>query len=172
MKHHIDLIRAEQAEIVDAVVAERYAASPFDPLRSSAPAQPFGTYVFAADEPGAALARAVEREVFLETFGDTPEVLDAEYAQYDDASVFFVVVDHRRRVPAGMMRVITPSPAGFKSLDDLLPAWGVPPHDALRSVDTSWDLATASGTSRPSPSPPTTAARQPWASSPRPSSRR
>ncbi|MDA8396532.1 MAG: hypothetical protein M0Z29_01595, partial [Actinomycetota bacterium] len=42
-------------------------------------AAPLGVYVFAADEPGAELARSVEAEVFLDTFGNTPEQLAAEY---------------------------------------------------------------------------------------------
>ncbi|MFN8028407.1 MAG: hypothetical protein U0W40_19220 [Acidimicrobiia bacterium] len=62
------------------------------------------------------------------------------HASYEAASVFFVVVDHRRRVPAGMMRVIMDSPAGFKSLEDLMPVWGVSPAEALRSIDAAWDL--------------------------------
>src|SRR3954451_1174676 len=127
MHDDIDLVRAELGELVDTLVDERR------------PSQPFGTYVLAPTDPATELGRHVERAVFLETFGDVPELLASEYAPYDGASVFFVVVDHRRRVPAGTIRVILPSPAGFKSLDDLLPVWGVSVHDVLRSA-APWDL--------------------------------
>lgn len=85
---------------------------------------PFGLYVLDCHDPGAELARSVEAEVFMEFFGNTPELLESEYGAYEEASLFLCVLDHRRRTPAGMMRVITPSEAGFKSLDDIGRAWG------------------------------------------------
>ncbi len=130
----IDLGRAETGALVDAVVP-------------AAPAEPFGLYAFHAGQPGAELARQVERAVFFDAFGDTPELLAAEYADYEPATFFFVVIDHRRRVPAGAMRVIVPSDAGLKSLDDLLRVWGRSAADVLEGTPafptgTSWDLAT------------------------------
>jgi hypothetical protein len=87
--------------------------------------EPFGAYLFAADEPGAAVARALEAQVFLETFGDTDDVFEAEYGPYEPSSFFICVIDHLRGLPAGAMRVLLPSPAGFKSLNDIEPVWGV-----------------------------------------------
>ncbi len=86
--------------------------------------EPFGAYLFQADEAGAELGRHLERRVFLEAFGNTPELLAREYGAYEEHSVFICVVDHLRRVPAGVMRVLLPSPAGFKSLNDLEEVWG------------------------------------------------
>src|SRR5579875_1985596 len=82
--------------------------------------EPFGVYVLRSEDPAAELGRSLERAVFLEAFGNTPELLEVEYSPYESASLFLVVVDHRRRLPAGVMRVICPGgPAGLKSLNDL-----------------------------------------------------
>lgn len=116
--------------------------------RSPVGSEPFGTYVLAADDPAAELGRAVERDVFGEFFGNTPELLAHEYDPYEQASIFMVVVDHRRLVPAGVMRFIAPSPAGQKSLDDIERVWGVH-HTELWArtgaplvADHVWDIAT------------------------------
>jgi len=109
---------------------------------------PLGVYLFRSTDPAAELARHVERVVFLETFGNTPELLTKEYAPYDDASVFLCVVDHLRRVPAGTMRIVLPSPAGFKTLDDAPSVWGEPvaAMAARTEIDIdltrTWDIAT------------------------------
>jgi hypothetical protein len=116
-------------------------------------AKPFGVYVFASDEPGAELARHVERAVFQEAFGNSPDLLAREYGPYDRSSLFFCVVDHRRRLPAGMMRVILPSDAtgpgaGSKSVHDLERVWGEPADEVFQRSgarldrDRVWDVAT------------------------------
>jgi hypothetical protein len=108
----------------------------------------FGVYVLRHDEPGAELARLVEREVFLEFFGNTRELLADEYGPYEQASAFICVIDHVRRQPAGVMRVILPSPRGFKSLHDLESRWGQSVDDVMArnqiDLDRSalWDVAT------------------------------
>ena len=50
------------------------------------------------------------------------------------------------------MRVIVPSPAGFKSLNDIEPVWGVPAEELIERTGLALDLATP-GTSPPWPSP-------------------
>jgi hypothetical protein len=95
------------------------------------PAQAFGLYAFPAAAREAELARTVERRVFAEWFGNSPELLDAEYGPYEDATLFLVVLDHRRGLPAGMIRLVLPSPAGLKSLHDLEAGWGVAVSDAF-----------------------------------------
>ena len=110
--------------------------------------EPFGAYLFANGEPGADLARHVEQSVFLESFGNTPDLLTREYRRYERSSFFICVVDHLRHVPAGAMRVLTPSPAGFKSLDDIEPVWGCAAGHLIErtglDLDSSstWDIAT------------------------------
>jgi len=109
---------------------------------------PFGVYLFRADDPGADLARAVEQEVFLEFFGNTPEMLEAEYCAYEGASFFLCILDHARRVPAGMIRVIEPSPVGLKSVHDFERLWHVSasslvgPSGQQLDLATAWDVAT------------------------------
>jgi hypothetical protein len=117
-------------------------------VRAPGAAEPFGAYMFRHDEPGAELGRHVERGVFLEAFGNTPELLHEEYQRYERSSVFIVVLDHLRNVPAGAIRVIVPSRAGFKSLDDIEPVWGVPARDLVERTgialdpNKTWDVAT------------------------------
>ncbi|MCU1495090.1 MAG: hypothetical protein JWO62_2854 [Acidimicrobiaceae bacterium] len=111
--------------------------------------EPMGAYLFGPGDPGAEIGRHVERTVFLEAFGNTPELLDREYGRYDPTSMFFCVVDHRRRLPVGTMRMIlAPSGGpGLKSLNDLEPAID-DAGDPLRTagvtvaLDAIWDVAT------------------------------
>jgi len=126
----------ELRDLTDAVIADDHAATPF------------GVYRFGAGELGADLARAVEHDVFLEYFGNTADMLDEEYRPYEPSSFFLCVIDHRRRVPAGMIRVIEPSPLGLKSLHDFERLWGVTPDDlvgptgAPLDLTAVWDVAT------------------------------
>ncbi len=109
---------------------------------------PLGVYRFGAEDPGAELARHLERVVFLETFGNSAELLAKEYGPYEESSVFFCVLDHRRRLPAGVMRVLVPSEAGFKTIHDVEPVWGEPlgAMAARTGLDLdlarTWDIAT------------------------------
>ena len=109
-----------------------------------------GAYLFAHDEPGAELARTLERSVFCEAFGNTPDLLEEEYGPYESNSIFFCVIDQRLRVPAGMARIILPSPygPGLKSLNDIEAHWGLSVKTVLRRnklplpLDQTWDIAT------------------------------
>jgi hypothetical protein len=111
-------------------------------------AEPFGAYMFGTDEPGADLGRYVERRVFLESFGNTPELLAEEYDPYEASSLFICVIDHLRALPVGVIRILMASEAGFKSLKDLEPVWGEPAEVMARRTgldidpETTWDIAT------------------------------
>ena len=115
---------------------------------TGSPTEPFGVYLFCPGEPGAELARSVERDVFLETFGNSPELLEKEYAPYATSSVFVCVIDHRRQVPVGALRIVVPSPAGFKSFEDIAPVWGEDVEDMFERTGLVlehrriWDIAT------------------------------
>jgi hypothetical protein len=112
--------------------------------------EPMGAYLFSSADPAAELGRRLERTVFLEAFGNTPDLLEAEYDPYEPASIFFVVVDHRRRRPAGTMRIIVPSFGGppFKTLADIPGIW----EDSAEALygrrgytlppAATWDIAT------------------------------
>lgn len=112
------------------------------------PAAPFGTYVVASGDPAAALGRHLERQVFGEVFDNSEELLASEYDPYEASSVFILVVDHRRRLPAGVMRLVLPGPAGLKSLHDAGRLWDRRPDELVRSTgfdpgtSRTWDLAT------------------------------
>ncbi len=135
----VDLTLDRIRELVDTIAAEAG--------RSDAP---FGTYVFTPDEPGADLARHVEQLVFEESFGNSPEATEAEYAAYEGATVFICVLDHRRSLPVGAIRLVLPGAAGFKTMDDIADHWHTPPADAMRSSGmdrasgATWDIATLS----------------------------
>lgn len=109
---------------------------------------PFGFYIVRADDPASELARSVEREVFYEFFGNTPDLLHKEYDPYESASLFLLMIDHLRRKPAAVLRMLLPSPAGFKSLNDIEAHWGQPVDEVLARTgleldyDSLWDVAT------------------------------
>jgi len=93
-----------------------------------------------------AAARECEEDVFLKAFGNTREQLDAEYGQYDDQSVFLTVSDSDG-VVLGACRIITPGPAGFKTLNDVKgDPWLVDGERSARAagadLDATWDIAT------------------------------
>lgn len=110
--------------------------------------EPFGAYVFGPDELGAGLARTLETQVFWEAYDESPQVQEDEFRRYEASSFFFCVIDQLRHVPAGMMRVIVPSPYGLKSLNDIQRMWGEPPEAAIArtgmglDVARTWDVAT------------------------------
>lgn len=112
--------------------------------------EPMGAYVFGPYEAGAELARHVELAVLLEAFGNTAELLDEQYRAYDATSVFFCVIDHRRRLPVGMMRLVVPYPGGpgLKSLNDVEAVWGTPATVLMARSGgpdpraATWDVAT------------------------------
>ena len=93
-------------------------------------------HISGPDHPSATLAREVEYEVFGAAFGDTPELLDAEYGPYEAASVFILAYDDERERAAGMCRLILDSPAGLKSLNDVRRDWGVDPATLLETLPT------------------------------------
>jgi hypothetical protein len=112
------------------------------------PGTPFGVYVFDGNEPASELGRHVERTVFLETFGNTQEMLAEEYDPYEEGCFFICVVDHLRHLPVGAMRVISLSPSGFKSLNDLELVWSEPAGVVAERTgltmppERTWDVAT------------------------------
>lgn len=90
-------------------------------------------------------ARACEADVFREWFGNTAEQLEAEYARYEDSSVFVVVADEQDEVH-GAMRLIRPGATGLKALHDIARApWSVDPAAALAGAGldpaTTWEIA-------------------------------
>ncbi|UQU68298.1 hypothetical protein COUCH_19290 [Couchioplanes caeruleus] len=72
--------------------------------------------VFVADgDPLADVARHVERTVFEAAFGNDEAVMTAEYGPYESDSLFVLVMDRERAVPAGAARIID---GRGKTIDD------------------------------------------------------
>ncbi len=112
--------------------------------------QPFGAYCFGPFDPAAELARAVESAVLLQSFGMTPETIRAEYGEYESSSLFFCILDHRREVPAGAVRIILPTEGGpgMKTVNDLPRDWHETADDYVKryalpcDLECTWDIAT------------------------------
>jgi hypothetical protein len=106
-------------------------------------AHPLGLYVLGPEDPAAELTRHVERTVFYEAFGDTPELLAKEYDPYEDASLFFCVVDQLRKLPVGAGRIVVPAPGGpgLKTINDIPAVWGVPAEEMIERSGLAMDLA-------------------------------
>jgi hypothetical protein len=81
-------------------------------------------------------ARDVEARVFLEAFGNTPEVLEREYGPYADRSAFVTVVDDQDGRAVGVARLVLPDSTGeVKTLTDVAgPPWRLSPADSLRTA--------------------------------------
>lgn len=94
-----------------------------------------------------AAARRVEAEVFYATYANTPEELADEYDPYETSTDFMAILDDENGEAVAACRIISPGPAGLKSLNDVgRPPWGV---DGLRSAraagvdpERTWDIAT------------------------------
>ncbi|MGK5113587.1 MULTISPECIES: hypothetical protein [unclassified Geodermatophilus] len=101
-----------------------------------------------ADSPAErAAARDVEARVFLQAFGNTPEVMEQEYGAYRDRSRFLVVLDDADGMALGAARLIVPDATGeVKTLTDVAgEPWHLDVPDSLRTAGLAgrpvWDVA-------------------------------
>jgi hypothetical protein len=90
--------------------------------------------------------RACEAGIFFRTYGNSIAELQLEYGPYEQASVFLALVEAGGDVVAAC-RLITPGPAGLKTLNDAgRPPWLIDGLRAARAarIDPSrtWDVAT------------------------------
>lgn len=102
-----------------------------------------------ADTPAEkAAAREVEARVFLDAFGNTPDVMEQEYGPYEDRSRFLTVIDDGSGRALGAVRLIVPDAAGeVKTLTDASgPPWRISAPGALSAAGFAgrvvWDVAT------------------------------
>jgi hypothetical protein len=93
-------------------------------------------------------ARRVEERVFLQAFGNTPEVMEREYGPYDGRSRFVAVIDDADGSALGAARFVLPDEAGeVKTLTDVAgPPWHLSAPDVLTAAGLTgrpvWDVAT------------------------------
>ena len=91
-------------------------------------------------------ARQVEAHVFLQAFGNTPELLAQEYGPYEARSRFIAVIDDESGSALGAARVIVADAGPVKTLVDVAgDPWHLPVAESLGSVGlapaTVWDVA-------------------------------
>jgi len=106
----------------------------------------FVSVVAGPDEPLAQVGRAVEGQVFEQAFGNDAAVMATEYGPYERQSIFLVVLDRRRGVPAGVARVITGRPREMKTVVDAPPYIGHGADEIIAAhglhEGTVWEFAT------------------------------
>jgi hypothetical protein len=93
-----------------------------------------------------ARTRMCEAGVFLSAYGNTEADFIEEYGAYEEASYFIALVDSCGEV-VGSCRLIVPSPAGLKTVNDVARSpWGVDGARAVRAtgadLSRAWDVAT------------------------------
>ena len=92
-------------------------------------------------------ARRVEAQVFLQAFGNTPEVMEQEYGPYEERSRFVTVIDEAGGSALGTARLILPDATGtVKTLVDVAgEPWHLDVAETLRAAGLSgrpvWDVA-------------------------------
>lgn len=92
-------------------------------------------------------AREVEAAVFGEVFGNTREQLVTEYGPYEEASHFLLCREAGTDGPIAVARLIAPSPAGLKTLVDIVAEpWNADRDFVVRQAgldpERTWDVAT------------------------------
>ncbi len=92
------------------------------------------------------IARSIEKQVFVEEFGNDESVMAQEYGDYEDSSRFWVIFDLEQKTPVGALRVIENSPYGLKTLNDLQEILTLAPNDVASHhsmvLDKVWDVGT------------------------------
>jgi GNAT superfamily N-acetyltransferase len=90
-------------------------------------------------------ARRVEAQVFLQAFGNTPELMAREYGPYELRSRFVAVIDDRSGAAVGTARLIAAAADPVKTLVDVAAEpWNLSVADSLGAVGlasrTVWDV--------------------------------
>ena len=87
------------------------------------------------DEDAALLSLQVTGEVFLDAFGNTPEVLRAEYDPLLPAMTHVVVVDRVAQAPVGALILQEGRADRLKTLVDIAaPPWSIPVGESLAAL--------------------------------------
>jgi hypothetical protein len=99
------------------------------------------------DDQASNIGRHIERVVFEASFGNDADEMSKEYGPYESASRFFISVDQQTKQASGVLRVITPSESGLKSLDDAIESFNMDQAAASRQpgmedLSKVWDVGT------------------------------
>lgn len=91
-------------------------------------------------------AKECESQVFMQTYGNTPEEFAVEYGPYENATGFMTVLEGDGQA-ASTVRFIAPGSAGLKTLNDVRrPPWFADGRRSARVAgidpDRTWDVAT------------------------------
>jgi GNAT superfamily N-acetyltransferase len=106
-----------------------------------------GLRLLVAHSPGEReAARRVEARVFLQAFGNTPELMAREYGAYEARSRFVAVIDDESGDALGTARLITAGAGPVKTVVDVAgEPWHLPVADSLGAAGlappTVWDVA-------------------------------
>lgn len=109
----------------------------------------FAVFVLDGNSSFSDLGRMVEKEVFLQFFGNDESVFAVEYGPYEKSSKFIVVVDQKKLEPAGVLRIISHNKKGLKTIIDSTISSSPWKLDLKRlteehqlDLSKTWDLAT------------------------------
>ena len=72
------------------------------------------------DSKYANIGRYIERTVFEEAFGNDANEMTKEYGPYESASKFFISIDRVTEQPIGVLRIISNSQSGLKTINDVI----------------------------------------------------
>jgi len=117
-----------------------------DDLLASVDTSPgrYSVHVAGGHEDGALLGLQVAADVFLDAFGNTPDVLRAEYAHLIPAMTHVVVLDRETRTAAGSLILQESSAGELKTVVDLAgPTWSTPAERTLSLLGLAPDDRTA-----------------------------
>jgi hypothetical protein len=110
------------------------------------PTGQFVSVVVGPERPLAGVARAVETRMAGATTSADIDAVAAAHSRYDKKSLFFVVLDRHRGLPAGAARVIDGRGSGVKTIRDAAAHIGVDTTGILAAHGMTgkqiWDLAT------------------------------
>jgi hypothetical protein len=135
-----ELSPEEEARLIDALEAKKR-----EPAEKK-----YEVFLVDGTAPEAQLGRSLEVEVFGEFFKNDEALMQREYSLYEAHSKFLVVIDHENKKAAGVMRLISNSDKGLKSVNDIAaPPWNKPKDELfaennIKEEDLvhAWDIAT------------------------------
>ena len=109
----------------------------------------YGVYELKGSSSDSDVARTLECEVFNQYFGNDAHLMSREYGEYEDFSDFIVVIDQKKLLAVGVVRLVSHSNKSLKTLVDTTSdasPWKLT-HKKIQELhdlnyDKTWDIAT------------------------------